>query len=188
MPFVSVRDIRIYYEIHGTGERLLYIGGSGGDLRRRPSIFDSPLAERFEILAYDQCGLGRTRRAGYTLHHGGLRQGCRRPAGGGGVEPMLCNGGIIRGDGRAGIRPPLSGAGRTAGVGVHQQWRLRWCSYPLHELESLPVRERALKMVLLGDTTCSGKLELPDVFPKNPFCEEAREKFEVSMTIVSNSR
>jgi len=63
MPFVTIRDIQMYYEIRGTGPRLLYISGTGGDLRRKPSIiFDSPLAAHFEILAYDQRGLGQTDR------------------------------------------------------------------------------------------------------------------------------
>jgi 3-oxoadipate enol-lactonase len=34
MPFTSVRDIRLHYEIRGTGPRLLFISGTGGDLRR----------------------------------------------------------------------------------------------------------------------------------------------------------
>ncbi|MFC1860338.1 alpha/beta fold hydrolase [Chloroflexota bacterium] len=63
MPFVTVRDIQMYYEIRGAGVRLLYIGGTGGDLRRKPSIiFDSPIAAYFKILAYDQRGLGQTDR------------------------------------------------------------------------------------------------------------------------------
>jgi len=31
MPFISVRDIQIYYETSGKGPRLLYISGSGAD-------------------------------------------------------------------------------------------------------------------------------------------------------------
>ncbi len=60
MPFAAVRGIRMYYELYGRGPRLLYISGSGGDLRRQPGVFDSPLSARFEILAYDQRGLGQT--------------------------------------------------------------------------------------------------------------------------------
>jgi len=62
MPFISVRDIDIYYETHGKGPRLLYISGTGADLRNKPNIFDSPLAAKFEILAFDQRGLGQTSR------------------------------------------------------------------------------------------------------------------------------
>ena len=79
MPYIAVGDISIYYEIHGSGPRLLYIPGTGGDLRKPGNVFGSPLAERFEILAYDQRGLGRTSRpdvpysmAGYADDAAGL--------------------------------------------------------------------------------------------------------------------
>jgi len=62
MPFVIVRDLSMYYEIHGIGPRLLVISGTGGDLRRKPNIFDAPIAGHFEILSYDQRGLGQTSR------------------------------------------------------------------------------------------------------------------------------
>jgi 3-oxoadipate enol-lactonase len=62
MPFIHVRDIRMYYEIRGTGPRLLSISGTGGDLRRSPNIFEMAIARHFEILGYDQRGLGRTSR------------------------------------------------------------------------------------------------------------------------------
>jgi len=62
MPSAQVRDLSMYYEIHGSGPRLLYISGTGGDLRRTPNVFSWPLAQHFEVLAYDQRGLGRTDR------------------------------------------------------------------------------------------------------------------------------
>jgi 3-oxoadipate enol-lactonase len=60
MAFITVRDLQLYYEIRGKGPRLLVISGTGGDLRRSPTIFEMPIARRFEILAYDQRGLGQT--------------------------------------------------------------------------------------------------------------------------------
>ncbi len=62
MPFVGVRDLKMHYEIRGTGPRLLTITGTGGDLRHTPNIFDAPLVRHFEVLAYDQRGLGQTSR------------------------------------------------------------------------------------------------------------------------------
>src|SRR4030067_3143103 len=62
MPFVTVRDLKMYYEIRGKGPRLLVISGTGGDLRRSPRIFEMPSAQHLEILAYDQRGLGQTSR------------------------------------------------------------------------------------------------------------------------------
>jgi 3-oxoadipate enol-lactonase len=38
MPFVSVRDLQMYYEIRGTGQRLLSISGTGSDLPRSQRI------------------------------------------------------------------------------------------------------------------------------------------------------
>ena len=69
MPFDRVNDIDVYYESGGDGPRLLYIGGSGGDLRRGPRVLDGPLAEHFRLLAYDQRGLGQTTKpdATYTI-------------------------------------------------------------------------------------------------------------------------
>jgi 3-oxoadipate enol-lactonase len=60
MPRVKLRDIEIYYEVEGKGPKLLYIGGTGGDLREKPNIFESPLPHHFNTLAYDQRGLGQT--------------------------------------------------------------------------------------------------------------------------------
>lgn len=60
MAFVDVRDLRIYYEQGGTGPRLLFLSGTGGDLRRKPSVFERPIGQQFEILTLDQRGLGQT--------------------------------------------------------------------------------------------------------------------------------
>ena len=60
MPFVPVRDLSVYYERLGEGEPLLFISGTGGDLRMRPGIMDGPLPKSFDVLAYDQRGLGQT--------------------------------------------------------------------------------------------------------------------------------
>jgi 3-oxoadipate enol-lactonase len=60
MPFVQVRDLRMYYEQGGSGPRLLFMGGTGGDLRRRPSVFERPIGAHFEILTFDPRGMGQT--------------------------------------------------------------------------------------------------------------------------------
>jgi 3-oxoadipate enol-lactonase len=60
VPFVQANDLNLYFERAGAGERLLFISGTGSDLRNRPSIFDGPLAKAFDLLAYDQRGLGQS--------------------------------------------------------------------------------------------------------------------------------
>jgi 3-oxoadipate enol-lactonase len=60
VPYCELADLTLYYETAGTGERLLIISGTGGDLRRKPSMMDGPLPGSFEVLAYDQRGLGQS--------------------------------------------------------------------------------------------------------------------------------
>ena len=59
---IDTGDIRLFCE-RGSDEQLpeiLFISGSGGDLRNKPNQFDSPLAQAFRLLCYDQRGLGRS--------------------------------------------------------------------------------------------------------------------------------
>ncbi|WP_293904488.1 alpha/beta fold hydrolase [Phenylobacterium sp.] len=60
MPTARLNDLNFHYERAGAGPRLLFISGSGGDLRTQPNVFASPLARAFDLVAYDQRGLGRT--------------------------------------------------------------------------------------------------------------------------------
>jgi 3-oxoadipate enol-lactonase len=69
MPSARVRDLDVYYEIHGDGPPLLSISGSGQDLRTNPSLGNGLLEQHFTVLHYDQRGLGRTSKpdAAYTM-------------------------------------------------------------------------------------------------------------------------
>lgn len=61
MPFVAVNGIDLYFERHGSYDKppLLNISGSGGDLRQAlPER--SPLNRHFDVVHYDQRGLGQT--------------------------------------------------------------------------------------------------------------------------------
>lgn len=65
MPFAQVRDLDLYYELHGqpagsSDGRVLFINGTGGDLRHNPLRGKGPLEQNFEVLMYDQRGLGQT--------------------------------------------------------------------------------------------------------------------------------
>jgi 3-oxoadipate enol-lactonase len=152
MTFLTVRDLRIYFEIRGQGPRLLVISGTGGDLRRSPSIFEMPIAQHFEILAYDQRGLGQTSRPDirYTMVDYADD-----------VNALLEAVGWDR----------CLVMGISFGGMVAQEFALRYphrvqrlvlastssggaggASYPLHELADLTVEEYARKIVYLSDT------------------------------------
>lgn len=60
MPFAKAGDIDIFYKRVGSGPRLLFISGTGGDLRLRPNVLDGPFPKHFDMAAYDQRGLGQT--------------------------------------------------------------------------------------------------------------------------------
>src|SRR5687768_16105877 len=71
MPHAQVNGIEMYYERAGAGPPLLFISGTGGDLRVKPNVFDGPLPKAFDLVAYDQRGLGRTSKPDepYTMAH-----------------------------------------------------------------------------------------------------------------------
>lgn len=152
MPFTTVRDLRMYYEIRGNGPRLLSISSTGGDLRRSPNIFEMPIAQHFEILDYDQRGLGQTSRpdmpytmADYADDANGL------------LDAVGWNRCLVMG---------ISFGGMVA-----QEFALRYpqrverlvlactssgggggASYSLHELADLPVEEYVRHILQLSDT------------------------------------
>ncbi len=59
MPIAKVRDISLYFELHGSGPPLLNISGSGGDLRMTAPD-QNPLNAAFTVAHYDQRDLGQT--------------------------------------------------------------------------------------------------------------------------------
>lgn len=60
MPFARIAGLNLYYERAGSGPPLLFISGTGGDLRNRPNQFDGPLPRSFDMVSYDQRGLGQS--------------------------------------------------------------------------------------------------------------------------------
>ncbi len=59
MPVVRTAEVELYYEVRGTGPRLLFVNGSGSTLEDAQPL-TGVLASRFELLAYDYRGLGRS--------------------------------------------------------------------------------------------------------------------------------
>ena len=60
MTIAMTDYIDLYYEVAGSGPEVLFISGTGGDLRSDPSPIRSPLTDHFTVAAYDQRGLGQS--------------------------------------------------------------------------------------------------------------------------------
>jgi 3-oxoadipate enol-lactonase len=60
VPIAELSGVQLYHERRGSGPRLLFVNGTGTDLRRPPSPLDWPFATDFDLLAYDHRGLGRS--------------------------------------------------------------------------------------------------------------------------------
>jgi 3-oxoadipate enol-lactonase len=153
MPTFEAPGARIHYEQAGAGAALLNIGGSGGDLRRRPSALAWPGAERFHQVSYDHRGLGRSRatdpQAQPTMadfatdalalvdHLGWERFSMIGISFGGMVAQEVA----IRAGER--VRRLVLAATSSGGAGG--------ASAPLHEVLALPLPERAERLVELLD-------------------------------------
>ena len=142
MAFATVGGIRLYYERAGRGERLLFISGTGGDLRVRPGVFESPIGATFDLVSYDQRGLGQSDKpAGpYSMQDYADDAAGLLDAIGWDVTPVIgvSFGGMVAQE--FALRHPqrisklvlaCTSAGGAGGA-----------SYPLHEIAHLPLEER----------------------------------------------
>jgi 3-oxoadipate enol-lactonase len=167
MPYLAVRDINISFDRTGVGSPLLAISGSRGDLRRKPNLLESPLAKTFDVLAYDQRGLGRTSKPNKAYSMADYADDAAALLDAVGWERVRVVG--------------VSFGGMVALELVlrhpHRVSKLALCctspggeggsSYPLHILQNLSADERARVMVSISDTRCgaawardnSGKIE-----------------------------
>ncbi|MEQ8860965.1 MAG: alpha/beta hydrolase [Pseudomonadales bacterium] len=151
MPLAAANDIEIYYERGGAGPPLLFISGTGGDLRNRPNPFDSALAGAFELLCYDQRGLGRTSKppgpytmADYADDAAALLDGLgidRLPVMGVSFGGMVAQEFALRHADR--VQALVLACTSSGGVGG--------ASYPLHELEDLAPAQRAEAHLRVAD-------------------------------------
>ncbi len=69
MSFAEIGGLAFYHERMGSGAPLLFIGGTGGDLRRPETRYYGPLAHSFDLVTYDQRGMGRSAKpdASYSM-------------------------------------------------------------------------------------------------------------------------
>jgi 3-oxoadipate enol-lactonase len=152
MPFVTVNKIRMYYELQGSGPRLLYISGTGGDLRRKPNMLDWPLAKQFEILTFDQRGMGQTDKPNIPYSMKDYADDAASLLEAVGWDDCLVwgysFGGMVAQE--LALRHPqwvkklVLAATSSGGAGG--------ASYPLHQLQTLPPEQYADRMIELTDT------------------------------------
>ncbi len=152
MQFLTTNRLKFYVEQAGSGPHVLVINGTGNDLRRKPSIINSPLTSHFRVTAYDQRGLGQSDKpeGPYSMHD--------------------------YADDAAALLDALDidktmVLGISFGGMVAQEFAIRhgarlsrlalWCtspggaggaSYPLHELEGLDLEARVASGMKLNDT------------------------------------
>ena len=60
MAFIELGNLTLWYDIRGHGPRVVFIPGTASDLRQHLNIFASPLVEHFEVLSFDQRGIGQS--------------------------------------------------------------------------------------------------------------------------------
>ena len=152
MPFAKAGDIDIYYERAGAGPRLLFISGSGADLRMKPNQMDGPFPRSFDILSYDQRGLGQTSKpdlpysmARYADDAAALMDviGWRSAAViGVSFGGMVAQEFVLRHPGR--VERLVLGCTSPGGAGG--------ASLPFHEIEHMSRDERARHMIPINDT------------------------------------
>jgi len=161
VPRVPTSRITLYAERAGAGERVLWISGTGQDLRNPPSMLETPLAKAFDLVVYDQRGLGRSDKpetsatmADYADDAAALMDAIGWPSAH--VIGYSFGGMVAQ---HVAIRHPryvdrlVLGATSPGGEGG--------ASYPLHELHALPMEERIKKQLLLDARLDEARFENP---------------------------
>ena len=152
MTIIKANGIDLYFERKGEGELVLFISGSGADLRNKPNQFDALVGANFDLICYDQRGLGQTQTpsqdytmaeyaddAAALLDHLQIDQ---IPVMGVSFGGMVAQEFALRHPSR--VKHMVLACTSSGGVG-HP-------SYPLHELELLEENARAKKHLQISDT------------------------------------
>ena len=157
MAYVQANGIRMYWERAGQGDPLLFISGSGGESRHcalpnKPNQFDSRLGGAFDLICYDQRGLGQTENppGQFTMAQYADDAAALLDALG---IPRIAMIGVSFG-GMVGqellLRHPQKVS--AAVLACTSSGGEGGASYPLHELSHLPRRARAEAHLKVSDT------------------------------------
>lgn len=151
MQTAEANGLRFMTGTAGSGPRLLYISGTGADLRGKYTALTSTLPDTFEVLAYDQRGLGQTDKPDQAYSMADYANDAAAILDTFGWDDALVLGysfgGMVAQE--LAIRHPERvqrlALGATAAGGAGGS------SYPLHQLVDLPPREKARQQILLAD-------------------------------------
>ena len=181
MPTARIGEIDIWYERAGSGPPLLFISGTGGDLRNRPGVLDGPYAKAFDLLAFDQRGLGRSAKppgpysmAGYAddaallMDHAGWQGALVIGVSFGGMVAQEL---VLRHPSR--VERLVLACTSPGGAGG--------ASYPFHQMTHLSREARARQLIPVSDTRRGGAWaaanpdlhrQLVEMAAADPFGEE----------------
>jgi len=157
MKQITANGLTFMTGLEGQGPRFLFISGTGADLRRANTALTSPLTKDFQILSYDQRGMGQSEKPDrpYTMQD--YAEDAVAILDAYGWDDALL-------------------AGYSFGGMVAQEIAIRWpervtrlilmattaggeggSSYPLENLSGLPPEERARKAMEVSDLTFTQK-------------------------------
>jgi 3-oxoadipate enol-lactonase len=152
MPTAQVGGLELYYERAGSGPPLLFISGTGSDLRNKPNVFDGPMAKSFDVLGYDQRGLGRSSKpdvdytmADYADDAAGLLDALGWASAkvvGVSFGGMVAQEFVLRHPGK--VERLVLACTSPGGAGG--------ASYPFHEIQHLKGEDRAKHLIPVSDT------------------------------------
>jgi 3-oxoadipate enol-lactonase len=152
MPHARVGDIDMYYERRGEGPPLLFISGTGGDLRVKPNVFDGALARSVELLAFDQRGLGQTSKPDQPYSMGGYADDAAGLMDSLGWESALVVGvsfgGMVAQE--LVLRHPTKV--RRLVLACTSPGGAGGASFPFHEIEGMDRLERSRMLIPISDT------------------------------------
>lgn len=152
MPFTSANGLQIYFERAGSGPPLLFISGTGGDLRNKPSVFDGPLAKTFDLLAYDQRGLGQTEKPDHPYSMADYADDAAALMADQGWDEALVLGVSFGGMVAQELALRHPGWVKRLVLACTSPGGAGGASFPFHEIEHLKGEARARHMIPISDT------------------------------------